>query len=89
LDGELCAANQDWKVENLIGTKIAGFVQGCQIFLDTIYQNGEKCTKLTQNILNGHKISPNVCKIFQMAIKFINIFQYRSLQNLPKLGFLV
>jgi hypothetical protein len=40
----------------------ATFVQGCQIFLGTKYQNGEKYTKLPQNKTNGHKI-------FQMAIK--------------------
>jgi hypothetical protein len=43
-------------------------IQGCQIFLGTTYQNGEKCTKLpkytkwTQNIPNGHKI-------YLMAVK--------------------
>jgi hypothetical protein len=36
--------------------------QGCQIFHGTIYQNGEKYTKLPQNIPNGHKI-------YQMAVK--------------------
>jgi hypothetical protein len=76
--------------------------QGCQIFLDTIYQNRKKCTKRTQNVPKEHKMYqkntkctkwsqnvPKVCKIFQMAIKYINIFQSRVLQNLPKLGFLV
>jgi hypothetical protein len=38
------------------------FQQGCQIFLGATYQNGEKCTKLTQIIPNGHKI-------YQMALK--------------------
>jgi hypothetical protein len=37
-------------------------VQGCQIFLATTYQNGEKCTKLPQNIPNGHKIFPTAVK---------------------------
>jgi hypothetical protein len=32
---------------------------------------------------------PNVCTIFQMAIKYINIFQSKALQNLPKLVLLV
>jgi hypothetical protein len=31
--------------------------QGCQIFLGTIHQNGEKYTKLPQNIPNVHKIN--------------------------------
>jgi hypothetical protein len=30
---------------------------------------------------------PNILKIFQMAIKYINIFPSKVLQNLPKLGF--
>jgi hypothetical protein len=32
---------------------------------------------------------PNVLKILEMVIKYINIFQSKALQNLPKLGFLV
>jgi hypothetical protein len=32
--------------------------QGCQIFLAPKNQNGEKYTKLPQNIPNGHKIIP-------------------------------
>jgi hypothetical protein len=32
---------------------------------------------------------PNVHKIFQMAIIYINIFQSENLKILPKLGFLV
>jgi hypothetical protein len=42
--------------------------QGCQIFLDTTYQNEKKYTNLPQNI-------PNVHKIHQMAIKYTNILQ--------------
>jgi hypothetical protein len=30
--------------------------QGCQIFLGTKYQNGEKFTKLPQTVPNVHKI---------------------------------
>jgi hypothetical protein len=36
--------------------------QGCQIFLGAIYQHGGKCTKLPQNIQNGHKM-------YQMSVK--------------------
>jgi hypothetical protein len=60
--------------------------QGCQIFLDTKYQNGE-------NIPNYHEMAkwyqniPNGCNIFQMTIKCTNIFLSKALQNLPKLGF--
>jgi hypothetical protein len=41
-----------------------------------------KFTKWSQNI-------PSVRKIFQMAIKCIDIFQSKALHNLPKLRFLV
>jgi hypothetical protein len=37
--------------------------QGCQIFLGALYQNWKKCTKWTQNVPNGHKIS-------QISIKY-------------------
>jgi hypothetical protein len=36
--------------------------QGCQIFLGPKYQNGEKYTKLPQNIPNGRKILPMTVK---------------------------
>jgi hypothetical protein len=39
-----------------------GYLQGCQIFLGPKYQNGEKYTKLPQNIQNGHKIFPMAVK---------------------------
>jgi hypothetical protein len=45
--------------------------QGCQIFLGTIYQNGEKYTKLPQNIPNGYKINmPKWRKIYQITTKY-------------------
>jgi hypothetical protein len=53
------------KPSDLFGSR-----QGCQIFLDTLYQNGEKYQmntkypKWSQNISNGHKIS-------QMVIKYV------------------
>jgi hypothetical protein len=37
--------------------------QGCQIFHCARDQNRKKCTKYTQNVPNGHKIS-------QMSIKY-------------------
>jgi hypothetical protein len=49
---------------------------------EKMYQLNTKCTKWLKNI-------PNVCKIFQMGIKYIKIFQSKALQNLPGLGFLV
>jgi hypothetical protein len=70
---------------NLFSKLSACEKEGCQIYLGTIYQNGE-------NIPNGHKI-------YQSAIRPENgpnghkIYQYlpsqKTLQNLPKLGFLV
>jgi hypothetical protein len=36
----------------------AAVAQGCQNFLGTKYQSGEKYTKLPQNIPNGPKIFP-------------------------------
>jgi hypothetical protein len=41
-----------------------------------------KCNKWTQNVTNGHKI-------YQMSVKYVNIFQSKALQYLPPLGFLV
>jgi hypothetical protein len=38
--------------------------QGCQIFLGTKYRNGDKYTKLPQNIPNDHKI-------YRMTIKYL------------------
>jgi hypothetical protein len=50
--------------------------------LEKMYQINTKCTKWSYNI-------PNVQRIFQMAMKCINIFQTKAFQNWPKLGFLV
>jgi hypothetical protein len=55
--------------------------QGCQIFLGATYQNGKKYAK-TYHIISGRKI-------VGLAIKYNNIFHCKTLQNLPKLGFLV
>jgi hypothetical protein len=64
----------------------------CQIFLDTIYQNGEKYTKLLQNS-QIPKTIPNGCEILQGTIKdtyiHTNIFHFEAVQVVPKLGFLV
>jgi hypothetical protein len=64
--------------------------QSCQIFLGATYQNGEKCTQRPQNIPNGHKIGIPVGRnMDQTVIKYTNIFRCSTLQNLPKLVFLV
>jgi hypothetical protein len=59
-----------------------GTHQGCQIFLGPKDKKGEKCTKLPQNIPNGHKID-------KMVKKYSKIFHSKTLQNFPKSGFLV
>jgi hypothetical protein len=65
----------------------SNWVQGCQIFLGTKYQNGEKYTKLhtTKCTLS----IPNGCKIHQMCVKYTNALHCKTLQKLPKFGFLV
>jgi hypothetical protein len=57
-------------------------MQGCQIFLGTIFKHWRKYTKWPQIISNG-------CKIDQMSIIYSNIFHCKALQNLPKCRFLV
>jgi hypothetical protein len=64
--------------------------QGCQIFLCTRYQNGKMYTY--QIIINVSKWPQNIPygrKTDQIVIKYTNIFHCKTLQNLPKLGFLV
>jgi hypothetical protein len=50
--------------------------------LEKMYQINTKCNKWSYNI-------PNIHKIFQKAIKYINIFQSKALNICPKLGFWV
>jgi hypothetical protein len=45
--------------------------------LEKMYQMNTKYNKWSKNI-------PNVRKIFQMAIKYINLFPSEVLQNFPK-----
>jgi hypothetical protein len=45
-----------------------------------MYQINTNCTKWSLNI-------PNVHKIFQMAVKYINSFQSEDLEFFSKLGF--
>jgi hypothetical protein len=47
-----------------------------------MYRMNTKWAKWPSDIPNGHKI-------YYMAIKYINIFQSKALQNLPEFGFLV
>jgi hypothetical protein len=56
--------------------------QGCQIFIGLKYQNGEKYTRLPQNIPNGHKIFPIAVKyVDQMVIKYTKIFHSKIYPN--------
>jgi hypothetical protein len=49
----------------------------------------EKSTKGTQKCTKCSKNIPEVRKILHMDTKYVNIFQSKALQNLPKLVFLV
>jgi hypothetical protein len=60
--------------------------QDCQIFLAPKYQNGEKYTKLPQNVPNDHKMFPKGRKIDQMVIKYTKIFHSKTLQNFNQFG---
>jgi hypothetical protein len=48
-----------------------------------------KIYQMTTNYTKLPYIMPNGLKIFQMIIKYNNIFHSKALQNLPKLGVLV
>jgi hypothetical protein len=66
--------------------------QGCQIFLGTTYQNGEKYTKWPQNVPNGYR---HTYIIYHLVIKRSNcpknaiILHCKTFQNLPNFVFLV
>jgi hypothetical protein len=76
----MCGDAREW-------SEAIGGPTGCQIFLGTIYQNGEIYTKLLENIPNVHKIYEMGRKIDQMSIKYIYMFHCKTLQNVPKLQF--
>jgi hypothetical protein len=61
--------------------------QGCQIFSWYNIPKLEKYNQFTLNYTNLPQNIPNGRKMDQMAIKYLNIFHFRILQNLPKLGF--
>jgi hypothetical protein len=74
--------------KKIVPASTACAVQGCQIFLASIYQHGgnvPKYHKIYQMAVN----SSNGRKIDQMSIKYTNIFHCQALQNLPELGSLV
>jgi hypothetical protein len=60
------------------------------MFLGTNIPKRKKYTKWPQTTYSKRSfIIPNGSKIFQMVIKYDNIFFSKTLQILPKLGFLV
>jgi hypothetical protein len=63
-------------------TRVARYFYPIIPKLGKIYQMTIKYTKVPQDI-------PNDRKIDQMAIKYTNIFHSKTLQNFPKLVFLV
>jgi hypothetical protein len=61
--------------------------QGCQIFLDTLYQNGEKYTKIATKLPNGHKLYQiSIICIFQMAIEYTNLFPHQCPRRFSEIG---
>jgi hypothetical protein len=57
-------------------------LQGCQIFLDTIYQYGGNSTTL---LLNYQICIPNGHNIFQTAIEYTNLFHSNALQKIAQI----
>jgi hypothetical protein len=65
-----------------LGTGVARFLLVQYTNTEKIYQITTKYTKCPKSISNGYKID-------QMSVKYDNIFHCKSLQNSPKLLFLV
>jgi hypothetical protein len=74
-----CQANYKTHVEETFAVL---WRQGCQIFLDTMYQNWENIYKIKTKLPNRHYK-------FLKGIKYNNIFHSKFLQNLPKSELLV
>jgi pyocin large subunit-like protein len=58
-------------------------IQGCQIFLDKIYQNGENIKNMPLN----YQVAKNVCARFQMAIEYTNLSKSKVLKKYPNWEF--
>jgi hypothetical protein len=71
----------------LIGTLSCDLHQGCQIFLGAWYQNRKKMYQINPKYAKWSQNFPNVSKIFQMVIKYFNIFQPKALKNYPDWDF--
>jgi hypothetical protein len=64
--------------------------QGCQIFIDTMYQDGDKMYQMAKKLPTGHKIcTPNSHNKFQMAIKIYQHFPFLGPQKYTQIVFLV
>jgi hypothetical protein len=66
---------------------VATAMQGCQILLDTMYQNEGKCTKLP--LIYQTAIHTIFKRLEYIQNGNTNLFHSKMVQNLPKLGFLV
>jgi hypothetical protein len=75
----------EWPVSGFKNRRRAGMPDLCWYMIpnaEIMYQINTKTNQMVIRIINVHKI-------FQEALKYINIFQSKALQNLPKFGFLV
>jgi hypothetical protein len=63
--------------------------QGCQIFLDTIYQYGGKIYQIATKLPKGHKMFQMVLIYSEWPKNITNLFHSNALQNLTKVSFLV
>jgi hypothetical protein len=61
--------------------------QDCQIFLGTWYQNPGKCTKWTQNVPNGHKISQTSLKYSKWPYNILAFSNLRVSKIYPNWDF--
>jgi hypothetical protein len=66
-----------------------GLTPGLPDFSWHTIPKGEKMYQIATKLPNAHKCTPNGRNIFRMAIEYTNLSHSKTLQNLPKLGFLV
>jgi hypothetical protein len=60
--------------------------QGCQIFLGPNIPKRKKYAKWPKTIPKGHKLYQMAVKVFQMVIKYTNIFHSKALRIFTKFG---
>jgi hypothetical protein len=61
--------------------------QGCQIFLDTIYQTEGKMYQITTTLPNGHKIYQMTVKYYKWRYLILAFFILRSYEIYPNWDF--